>query len=319
MKQIPTFREILEAYPQVAAIERAKCERPSLVTVANVVSGVRNILAELGDGWFERKISDLNRRKIDGYLATASGRGHGPLTAWSYVFSLRALTARWTRSYYADMGWRIPPFDLPSYHRKPIRYVRTERSLLLKIKKWYEGLEIRADKREWIVVTLMLEFAMRNSDVRRLHWRDFRFKDDRIFLCYTPHKTELSSGRMVCWPVCDDLWAKLIRVRELAAVERERQVAGRRGRPRNQWDEGAVVPCAGEIFARLNRELRKDGLFIGNKGLYELRKICIDHVYQKFGAEMASSISGDDIRTVTRYYADPSAVNLVNVRIVDLL
>ena len=34
---------------------------------------------------------------------------------------------------------------------------------------------------------------------------------------------------------------------------------------------------------------------------------------------MASSISGDDIRTVTRYYADPSAVNVLGVRIVDLL
>ena len=50
-----------------------------------------------------------------------------------------------------------------------------------------------------------------------------------------------------------------------------------------------------------------------------LRKICIDHVYQKFGAEMASSISGDDIRTVTRYYADPSVVNMVGIRVMDLL
>ena len=37
------------------------------------------------------------------------------------------------------------------------------------------------------------------------------------------------------------------------------------------------------------------------------------------GAEMASSISGDDIRTVMRYYADPSAVHVENVRVVDLL
>ena len=41
--------------------------------------------------------------------------------------------------------------------------------------------------------------------------------------------------------------------------------------------------------------------------------------YQKFGAEVASSISGDDIRTVMHYYADPSAVNVEGVRVVDLL
>ena len=81
-----------------------------------------------------------------------------------------------------------------------------------------------------------------------------------------------------------------------------------------------VVPAARLTFARLNAEIRANHFFAGtNKGLYELRKICVDHVYQRFGAEMASSISGDDIRTVTRYYADPSAVTVSNVRIVELL
>ena len=59
--------------------------------------------------------------------------------------------------------------------------------------------------------------------------------------------------------------------------------------------------------------------FTGHKGAYELRKICIDHVYQKYGAEMAVSISGDDIRTITRYYADPSRPNIGTTRIIDLL
>ena len=34
---------------------------------------------------------------------------------------------------------------------------------------------------------------------------------------------------------------------------------------------------------------------------------------------MAVSISGDDIRTITKYYADPAQPNLGAVRIVDLL
>ena len=80
-----------------------------------------------------------------------------------------------------------------------------------------------------------------------------------------------------------------------------------------------MVPCARDVFVRLNRDLRARKIFTGSKGCYELRKICIDHIYQKFGAEMASSISGDDIRTVMRYYADPSAVNVKDVRVIDLL
>lgn len=34
---------------------------------------------------------------------------------------------------------------------------------------------------------------------------------------------------------------------------------------------------------------------------------------------MASSISGDDIRTMMRYYADPSQPNIGKLKIVDLL
>ena len=36
-------------------------------------------------------------------------------------------------------------------------------------------------------------------------------------------------------------------------------------------------------------------------------------------AEMAVSISGDDIKTITRYYADPAQPNIGAVRVVDLL
>ena len=73
-----------------------------------------------------------------------------------------------------------------------------------------------------------------------------------------------------------------------------------------------------EVFGELNRQMRALG-FAGSKGAYELRKICIDHVYQRFGAEMAVSISGDDIRTTIRYYADPAQPNVGDVRIADLL
>ena len=73
-----------------------------------------------------------------------------------------------------------------------------------------------------------------------------------------------------------------------------------------------------DTFAALNKIMRGFG-FTGAKGAYELRKICIDHVYQKYGAEMATSISGDDIRTIMRYYADPAQPNIGATRVIDLL
>lgn len=97
------------------------------------------------------------------------------------------------------------------------------------------------------------------------------------------------------WPIHDAIWAKFI------------EYGGLRG-----------LDVTDETFDELNRDLRHLG-FHGTKAAYELRKICIDHVYQKYGAEMAVSISGDDIKTISRYYADPAQPNIGAVRIVDLL
>jgi hypothetical protein len=113
-------------------------------------------------------------------------------------------------------------------------------------------------------------------------------------LNYTPNKTAHSSGRVVKWPVHPNIWKVLSIFKPWEKKIQEKH------------------------FDKLNRDMRDLG-FVGTKGAYELRKICIDHVYQKFGAEMAVSISGDDIRTITRYYADPAQPNMGNVRVTDLI
>ena len=142
---------------------------------------------------------------------------------------------------------------------------------------------------------MMLEFAMRNSDVLRLKDSNFVEKESGHYLLYTPHKTELSSGRRVFWPIHPDIWQKFDDYGRLSALD-----------------------VTKETFKEINHELRELG-FHGSKASYELRKICIDHVYQKFGAEMAVSISGDTIKTISYYYADPSQPNIGEVRILDLL
>ncbi len=325
MKTIPTIRMILETYPKFAAIERMRMEKPCEKTVESAVCGTRR-LCEIGGISLDAPISVLDWKQLERILDLARCSGLKPISVWSYLYSLRKLFARWTQRYYADRKWTIPKLEMPSCQRQSPRYIRPDGGVLAKVKAWYRSLESRSDSREWILATLMLEFAMRNGDAARLRWSDFRPRRNEItvrtnssggemVLCYTPHKTRLSSGRTVAWPVHPDIWARLCAYRD----------GGRPCNKRNGWsknenrDAPLVVPCARDVYVRLNRELRTLRIFTGTKGCYELRKICIDHIYQNFGAEMASSISGDDIRTVMRYYADPSAVNIEGIRVVDLL
>ena len=306
MLKIPNFGELCVAYPKIAAIERLKSERPCQSRVRNVLCGVQRILHQLQIP-DHAPITSLSFHDIDLFLSKTIHAGLSPTSAWSYVQCLRAICAHWTLPYYKAMGWNITPFEIPAFRRKPIRYVRPDSRQLQKVKAWYEGLTIREDRRLWLAATLMLEFAMRNGDVGRLRWADFYEREGLHYLHYTPRKTSLTSGRTVSWPVHPQLWTEFARIHMSMPARGGTHFAG------------LVVPAAGAVFRALNADLRKSNIFAGSKGCYELRKICVDHVYQRYGAEMASSISGDDIRTVTRYYADPSAVNFTGVRIVDLL
>lgn len=299
----PTIGQLLKTYRIIASMERMKTGRPGDETVANAVRGTRNVCAAAGIG-LDATVDSLTRRAIDSALVEFLRRGLSRISAWSYVCQLRAVFARWCRPYYADAGWDIPALDIPAFRAVAPRYLRPSGEMLARVKRWYG----RLSGERWFAATMMLEFAMRNGDVLRLRSENFTTarpsasgrrggaaQEGRHYLFYVPHKTALTSGRSVFWPIHDSIWRKFEDYGGLAGFD-----------------------VTDETFDELNRELRSLG-FVGSKGCYELRKICIDHVYQNFGAEAASSISGDDIKTITRFYADPSAVNVDNVRIVDLL
>lgn len=313
-KIIPTIQMVLEKYPRIAAVERVRMGRPAEKSVSNAIVNIRRI-CQLGGLSLDLPMASLTRKVLTKVLDAACADGLKAVTICSYMVSLQSVFARWTRPYYADLKWQVPAIELPSCNRQSPRYVRPDSAVLAKVKAWYKSLESRQDAREWVAATLMLEFAMRNGDAGSLRWADFREKDGAVYLCYVPHKTALSSGRRVAWPVHPEIWGRLCAYRDAGAPKYKRSC----------WEKNAVrnaalvVPCAQDVFDRLNADLRAQKIFTGTKACYELRKICIDHVYQKFGAEMASSISGDDIRTMMRYYADPSQPNIGDVRIIDLL
>ena len=313
----PTITKMVKVYVEAAAVERLKCGKPNEGTVRNTLAGVRafrrwlNARRErLGYGYigFDEDfplVSIIKPQLIHSYLADMLGQKMKPVTAMSYLTQLQQLFARWVRPYYEDRGWKVPPF--PTFGKRPLspRYNRPGKDLLRKVKTWYESIDnarqfesrrsLVPGDQIWFAATMMLEFGMRNSDITRLTPQNFVEYEGRVYLNYTPHKTQHSSGRMVKWPVHKKIWNRLTERGEL------------------------YLPELGEdVFDALNRQMRSLG-FTGTKGAYELRKICIDHVYQRFGAERAVSVSGDDIKTITRYYADPAQPNIGDLRITDLL
>ena len=286
----PTIKQVMKCYRIVAQTERVKTGRPGESTAMNALHGTTKVCAAAGVKLTE-PITALTRQKIDQALATFMDRGLSRLTAWSYVCQLRAVFAKWCRPYYEDAGWDVPPLDLPAFRAQAPRYVRPSSEMIARVKAWYE----KQTDEYWFAATMMLEFAMRNGDVLRLKDENFVEKDGRHYLNYTPHKTELSSGRRVFWPIHETIW--------------------------QTYEDYGGLSCLDvteETFSEMNQELRALG-FRGSKASYELRKICIDHVYQKFGAEMAVSLSGDDIKTISHYYADPAQPNIGAMRVLDLL
>ena len=295
---MPTIEQIMKCYSVVAMTERAKTGGPGESTVLNCLRGARSVCEAAGLE-LSMPVAAITRQKIDQALASFMNRGVSRLSAWSYVCQLRGVFARWCLPYYKDAGWEIPRLELPAFRAQPPRYIRPSTEVLGRVKAWYLNVCQAAKSGKsgelWFAATMMLEFAMRNGDVLRLKEENFVQRDGRWYLSYVPHKTELTSGRRVFWPIHPEIW--------------------------NIVEQFGGIACFGltdEIFVEMNRQLRSIGLR-GNKGAYELRKICIDHVYQKFGAEMAVSISGDDIKTISHYYADPAQPNIGNVRVVDLI
>ena len=287
---IPSIEQLTKYYSIISHAQRAKTGRPSATSAANVLRGTM-LLCEAAGISIQEKITALNRKTIDKALAVLISRNLSRVSAWSYVAQFRSLFAKWCIPYYKDAGWKMPKIEFPSFRAQAPRYQRPSDELLAKVKVWYKSLKSEA----WFAATMMLEFGMRNGDVLRLKDSNFIEKDGMRYLLYTPHKTELSSGRRVFWPIHPDIWRRFEEYGRLSSLD-----------------------VTKETFVEINRELRALG-FHGSKASYELRKICIDHVYQKFGAEMAVSISGDTIKTISYYYADPSRPNIGDVRILDLL
>lgn len=241
------------------------------------------------------KISVINRKSLAKFCELTGGRG---ITKKSKVEKIGQAFAKWIR-FSTEDEWVVPRFDLPEIRDDSERFHDPSKDLLLAIAMWYRSLYGkglgRFHNRDRLYAMFMYKYAMRNGDVDRLKWSDIKEIDGRLRLEYKPHKTRLSSGRIV---------KIVIDVLDAEDIKSFRETSG------GQTD-GFIFGGGtnSTLRDRLNSQLRELGVS-GSKGMYILRKICVNAVFKKYGREAASAISGDDFRTIKVHYADPDAIRV---------
>lgn len=286
-RTVPSLDELAMIYEEVAGIEFELNGTPRPSSVEVVLRSFRLVCRGCGLRGCE-PVTALDRAHLDAYVAAALAKGIKPVSVFAHLSHVRGVFARWALERYRARGLVVAVPDLPRRRGRAEEkvYVRPPAALRERTLAWYRELEAK-EPQVWVAASLMLQFGMRNGDAGRLTWEAFAPEGGRVVLSYKPQKTSVSSGRRVrC-------------VMSAAFFERLRAAAGT-GRH--------VVEDPVAVFARINAEMRALGWVPPEftKGAYELRKMCIDRIYREFGAEAAVQVSGDDIRTVCRYYADPS-------------
>ena len=297
---IPRWYELLDAFPEICKLERARVDKPGRARELNVINATKYFLKS---GLVDEKdsVNTLNGKTLRKWMDQMLQNGMKPLSAHSYIQGIQTLFGRWIRAYYEDKGWYVPQFPTIPSIKRDYRYRAPSQAKMQKVKEWYQSLDQTTPK--WMVVTMMLCYAMRNGDVSRLTRDNFVIGEDgRMYLEYTPHKTMHSSGRIVHWPLQDGHWELFDKI--LPEDGDLDQIVNYRS-------------SKGDIFSDVNKDMRALG-FTGSKGAYELRKIATNSVYKKYGVEMTVSLSGDDIKTILKHYADPSQPH-VNFNMLDLL
>lgn len=295
--KVPSFAKLLELYKDAAEAEQIKSGRPETRTVETAIKYFKYLVDGCGFKWTE-PMSRLKTEDIDGFVVKTIKAGKTPTSAWTYAASCQSVTPRWVLEYYSRQGYDVRQYQMPVFRsRKPPRYERPTKATLDAVDEWYKGLwkddMSKQDCRIWFLATMMYKFAVRNGDVGTFTLRNFSEHDGSTYLIYTPHKTANSSGTVVNWPVHPDLYERIKKAAEILNID----------------EDDTFVRSYRETSAAVNRMLRKiPGLAEKEKASYELRKMCVDHAYHSWGVEMAAAISGDDIKTLTYFYADVSHV-----------
>ena len=293
--EAPTLGQLIEVYRKAAEAEYAANSKPRPATVDINVGSIKLIAKGCGVDLNDR-IDKLTPEVIQNYIDTrCDGSERSRRSAWSAIAHAKSLFSKWALVRYDGLKIRIPDC-CTKWPEQPktgliLEYERPAKDLREKTIKWYNGLEEK-NPTMWAAVTLMVQFAMRPVDAAELRWDAFQRDGECWVLKYVPSKTKGRTlrPRPVLWPVTDDLYNRL------------RKAGG------EEYIVNHPLPYLRYAYyiRFINAEMRKLGWHREKyrKACYELRKLCVDAIYHNLGAEKASQISGDNIQTVIKYYAD---------------
>jgi integrase len=293
--EAPTLGQLIEVYRKAAEAEYAANSKPRPATVDINVGSIKLIAKGCGVDLDDR-IDKLTSEVIQNYIDTrCDGSERSRRSAWSAIAHAKSLFSKWALVRYDGLKIRIPDC-CTKWPEQPktgliLEYERPAKDLREKTIKWYNGLEEK-NPTMWAAVTLMVQFAMRPVDAAELRWDAFQRDGECWVLKYIPSKTKGRTlrPRPVLWPVTDDLYNRL------------RKAGG------EEYIVNHPLPYLRYAYyiRFINAEMRKLGWHREKyrKACYELRKLCVDAIYHNLGAEKASQISGDNIQTVIKYYAD---------------
>lgn len=298
----PTVAELIGVYRELAAAEFASEGEPK-PTTADENARKLAAVARAATGEDDPRIDELTLERIEKWVAAYCAKyppeqqGRARVSAWSTLAQARSVWAKWTRAKYERKGIRLPPCldKWPCQKRNySAAYKRPPEALRAATMKWFKEIADK-DPALWTAAALMVQFAMRPWSAARLRWSDIEVGADSITLRYTPTKTEnrTSRPRSVSWPVAQSLYDGL----------RERGGKGEYVTPGETATERYALYT--RRLCAVMRGLGWDRETYG-KACYELRKLCVDAVYRTMGVEAAVQISGDNVATIMKYYADPN-------------
>ena len=298
LRRVPTVAEFGSAFERVVAERwrRIGQRKPGEASLRAALLGYGKVVRFAGIGENESIRKLMDRRTLRRVLDRMQAAGLAGDTCKSYLASLQRMTAKWTQEYYDDEGIKIIRPEMPDMGgvERAKRYVRLPQELKDRIDRWYTGLQEERNRRLFAFATMVYQFAMRPNDVIRLTGENFVMKDGEMWLVYTPHKTAGTTGRLVKWKFAPDIQELMLRYNPKMCEP------GRPFIPAGRWVHD-------ELNYLMRRECKMDPEQWG-KGVYELRKLCIDTVYHELGPKYAVALSGDRRDTVEYYYADPYSV-----------
>jgi len=291
--RIPTLRELMEAYKEVATERMLNplFGKPGEKAIYTALNNFKHVYEAAGMT-DDRLLTDLLERSMVQKAFNALGRRMKATSAWSLIVSLKSVTASWAIGRYEEMGYKVEPARLPD---RPLganapQYHLLPKEMRDKINDWYIKLVDCPDRKMRLAASMTYQLAMRPIDTGLITKDNFKYDDTDglMHLVYKPHKTQASSGRVVDWPVLPALWE------EIRAIAGERLDAGK-----------TLINSPRSTYGKLNASMRASCGMAGNKAVYELRKLCVDTVRRTMGADFAVAISGDRRDTIDHYYSDP--------------